>query len=62
MSNPEDLSHGYLLISVLYHCGFKIKIQNRIKLFTTHNPFTLRDWESFDVSIKTFDYPQMIAY
>lgn len=62
MKNAYDLAHGYLLLSVLYHCGFKIFIQNKIDLFINPLPFSSRDWIGFDCKTKTLDFPMMKVY
>lgn len=43
MKEPEDYHHGYLLLTILYHCGLKVNITDKTKLFVNSNPFTPED-------------------
>ena len=57
-----DLPHGYLLKTVLYHCGFNVKLSNSIVLFSTPDPFSVKDWIEFKSNSETFTFPGMEAY
>lgn len=43
MKQPQDYPHGYLLKTVLHQCDIKIKINDKLKLFQTPQPFSIND-------------------
>ena len=57
-----SLPHGYLLKSVLYHCGFDIKLTEKTSLFMNPKPFAMPDWVKFTCKIDSFDFPNMKVY
>ena len=62
MKEPEDYPHGYLLKTVLYHCGIKIKSIEKLKLFVSENPFEVDHIVEFIVKSKVFDFPSMTVH
>lgn len=43
MKEAHDYPHGYLLKTVLYHCGISVKITDKLKLFYNEQPFSIDD-------------------
>ena len=62
MKEPEDYPHGYLLNTVLYHCGIKIKIIEKLRLFISEQPFEVDHIVDFVVKSKVFDFPSMSVH
>lgn len=58
-SNYLDLPHGYLLKTVLYHCGFDIKLSSSIVLFSSPDPFSIKDWVKFVSKCECMMFPSM---
>jgi hypothetical protein len=57
-----SLPHGYLLKSVLYHCGFEIKITEKTALFMSEKPFADDHWIKFACKIESFEFPNFKLY
>ncbi len=62
IKHVDDYPHGYLLKTVLYHCGFELEIRDKLKLFYTSNPFTADDKISFVSRCQIYDFPSMKIY
>lgn len=62
MMDPQDYPHGYLLQTILYHCGIKVRIRDKLKLFTSPTPLLVDDIVGFSCRSKIFDYPSMGLY
>ena len=60
--NYLDLPHGYLLKTVLYHCDFDIKLSSSLVLFSTPDPFSIKDWIQFISKSSYFTFPEMEVY
>jgi hypothetical protein len=54
MKNPVDYPHGYLLKTVMYHCGIKLRIRDDFKLFFAATPFTSENEVSFECHSKVY--------
>lgn len=59
MKEAEDYPHGYLLKTVLYHCGINAIITDKTKLFISEFPFSPDDIKEFTVISKVYDFPSM---
>ena len=59
MKDPQDYAHGHLLKTVLYHCGIKVTIHGKLKLFRIEKPFTEDDKVEFLTKSKIYDFPSM---
>ena len=62
MKDPQDYTHGYLLKTVLYHCGIEIQLHDRLKLFQVNKPFTEDDKVRFLTKSKVYDFPSMTIH
>ena len=57
-----DLSHGYLLKTVLHHCRFDIALKSSLLLFATPFPFSSKDWIHFKSVSESFTFPSLEVY
>ena len=62
MKEPQDYPHGYLLKTVLFQCGIKIKIGDKLKMFQTLQPFSTNDDIGFVLKTKIYDFPSMSIF
>jgi hypothetical protein len=62
MKEPEDYPHGYLLRTVAYHCGIRLKLTDKLRLFVTQSLFEVDDIIDFTVRSRVFEYPSMSVH
>lgn len=54
-----DLSQGYLLTTVLYHCDFVVNLKSNIPIYSDSAPFLIKDWKDFKCRTSCFTFPSM---
>lgn len=54
-----DLSQGYLLTTVLYHCDFIVNLKSNIPIYNDPTPFLIKDWKDFKCRTSCFTFPSM---
>ena len=57
-----NLTHGYLLKTILDHCGFEIALNTNLLLFTVQEPFSTSDWIDFKSKCESYTFPSMEIY
>lgn len=57
-----DYPHGYLLKTILYHCGIHVVIHEKIPLFIAQHPFSSDDIINFTTRSKVYDFPAMSVH
>ena len=60
--DPQDYPHGYLLKTLLYHCGIELTLTDKIPLFLSHQPFQFDDILGFCIRTKVYDFPVMTLH